>query len=298
MPVPSPLYPKFRDWTSDGKLTRLQASDLSADPSREFMEVLREYAATTGKGPSEITVLDFGCGRGAEVGRLRRRGWRAFGIEIDPRFVEAGAIVNEIAEEECPILTTAGADGRTRFPDCYFDIIISDQVLEHVADLNAVATEMARLLKVGGMAINVHPPRFSLVEPHYKLPFAHWLPKSGIRRAYIRALLSFGLGVKGRAPLPIDARTEVIYRYSVEETFYRPLAATEKIFRARGIRLDFDRLAIQKLRKKTSQSSGMKFLALRALSLLSPVLPLVLIHNNFLQVRAIGEKLAVLGDDR
>jgi SAM-dependent methyltransferase len=217
---PAEPYPKFREWTSDRKLTPLRASDLAADPSPESIDVLREYAAARGKPPTEITVLDFGCGRGADVGRLRRQGWRAFGIEVDPRFVEAGAIVNSAGAEEYPILTTVRPDGRTCFPDGYFDVVISDQVLEHVSNLDAVAAEMARLLKVSGLAVNVHPPRFSVIEPHYKLPFAHWLPKNRLRRAWIHAMLALGLGVEGREPLSTAARTEVIYRYSVEETFY------------------------------------------------------------------------------
>jgi SAM-dependent methyltransferase len=51
---------------------------------------------------------------------------------------------------------------RLTFPDAFFDLVITQDVLEHVADLGAVCQEIARVLKVGGnhvFTVPVHEGR-------------------------------------------------------------------------------------------------------------------------------------------
>jgi hypothetical protein len=68
-------------------------------------------------------------------------------------------------------------DGRTiPYPDKHFDVLICNSVIEHVtpADRTRLATEIRRVAKYHF----VQTPAFEFpVEPHFVLPFVHWLPR-------------------------------------------------------------------------------------------------------------------------
>lgn len=269
---------KFREWTSDNKFASLLVQDLSIDIRSETIQALSDYETRTGLPRAEINVLDFGCGRGAFVGRLRQRGWRAFGTEIDDRFVRAGALVNAMATDAYPLLTTVQEDGRSLFPDGYFDIIVSNQVLEHVANLDAVVCEMSRQLKPGGIMLHYFPAQFRLVDAHYRLPFAHWLPKNRSRRLAIGMMTLAGLGVRGCKPLTPKQRTDVIFQYSVEETFYRKPTVIKQAFEVHGLQADFSAILKRRLEQKIARlpSIGATFW-----QLLARTLPLIWAYTTF-----------------
>jgi phosphatidyl-myo-inositol dimannoside synthase len=74
------------------------------------------------------------------------------------------------------------------FADDSFDVVISNHVIEHVGDKAAQCRhlqEIRRVLKSKGICYLAVPSRWMLVEPHYKLPFLSWLPKS-LADAYVR----------------------------------------------------------------------------------------------------------------
>lgn len=124
---------------------------------------------------------------------MRKRGAQAYGIEIDGRFIECGKVLEALHQDEFPILSTVDATGKSIFPDRYFDIVLSDQVLEHVADLSSVTREIARVLRPNGITCHQFPAKFRITEPHYKLPFARWIPKGPVRRSVIELMLKSGL---------------------------------------------------------------------------------------------------------
>jgi SAM-dependent methyltransferase len=241
----SEILPEFRELSGDAKFQPLTAAELQDEPDAEVLDFIRQCAAE-----SDCCILDFGCGRGGMVGRLRRLGWRAFGVEIEQKFIAAGAIVNTGNAESHPALSTMDGSGRTIFPDGFFDIVISDQVLEHVADLGSVASEIARILRPGGHVFHRLPAQYLFVEPHYRLPLVHWLPKNGVRRTAISAMVSAGYPVPLPPDMPARQRTEVIYRYSCDHTYYRSPAAIAAEFRRHGIRLDFVSAQRRWLRRK------------------------------------------------
>lgn len=65
------------------------------------------------------------------------------------------------------------------FPGGYFDVVLSNHVIEHVGEIADQARHLAELHRVlaeGGVGYLAVPNRWMLVEPHFGLPFLSWFP--------------------------------------------------------------------------------------------------------------------------
>ena len=134
--------------------------------------------------PERTAVLDFGCAFGSVVDALLASGYDAYGVDILEYWGKDEDLCGEIithysSDVQSRLQTLDPETGRLPFPDSSFDIVLSDQVLEHVFDMRSALLEQARVLKPGGIAIHRMPRRHALIEPHTKLPFAtlnqfHW----------------------------------------------------------------------------------------------------------------------------
>jgi SAM-dependent methyltransferase len=74
------------------------------------------------------------------------------------------------------------------FEPSTFDFVVTNHVIEHVGDRAAQLhhlLEIARVLRPEGRVYFAVPNRWMLMEPHYRLPFLSWLPRSW-RSAYVR----------------------------------------------------------------------------------------------------------------
>ncbi|WP_339352575.1 class I SAM-dependent methyltransferase [Acinetobacter beijerinckii] len=74
------------------------------------------------------------------------------------------------------------------FADEYFDIVITNHVIEHVGEEKEQLHhlfEIKRVLKQTGQCYLAVPNRWMLIEPHYQLKFLSWLPHS-LRTPYLK----------------------------------------------------------------------------------------------------------------
>lgn len=74
--------------------------------------------------------------------------------------------------------------------DASFDVVISNHVIEHVGEESQQRhhlSEIHRVLKPEGVGYLAAPNRWMLVEPHYKLAFLSWLPRTW-RTPYLRLI--------------------------------------------------------------------------------------------------------------
>lgn len=229
--------PEFRTLSGDRKLRLLSKANIARPLDHEIAEFLDHWVRPHAPD-RRLRVLDFGCGRGDLVGQLRDMDVEAYGVDIDERFIQCGRILSHMWTADRPILSLMEEGGRTIFSDGFFDAVISDQVLEHVADLDALAAEIARILRPGGTVFHRFPGRRLLMEPHYHLPAVHWLaPRQ--RRLAIRAMV--GLGARGSLPrgMPAREKTDIIAAYAERHTFYRPAGTIATAFARHGIALSF-----------------------------------------------------------
>jgi len=103
-------------------------------------------------------ILEDGCGVGMYVARLQELGARVVGLEYDFDRAREARLHSE--------LIFNGAGEFIPLADSSFDLILSHEVLEHVADDRAAVREMIRLLKVGARAVIFCPNRGYPYETH------------------------------------------------------------------------------------------------------------------------------------
>jgi SAM-dependent methyltransferase len=128
--------------------------------------------------PVDAKVLDIGSGVGSFVVACRRRGLSAFGIEPDRIGKGAGLTAIQIARSRLNSQAfVAGVGERLPFPDACFDLVVMNQVVEHVSEQRAVLQEAARVVKAGGAVYVACPNYLRFYEPHYKLLWFPLLPK-------------------------------------------------------------------------------------------------------------------------
>ena len=113
--------------------------------------------------PGEM-ILDLGCGDGSMLETLRENGLDVRGCDFSKRLEPRSHRTHVVPIETDPF--------HLPFPDRSFDVLYSWQVLEHVLDLARVLEENRRILKPGGIALHIFSGRYSLMEPHVRVPLA------------------------------------------------------------------------------------------------------------------------------
>lgn len=112
--------------------------------------------------PKSAKILDFGCGDGTNVYRLLDAGYtNVYGCDIKDFL--------KLRDPEDRSRFYIG-DGPIPVEDSMFDLVISDQVFEHVLDQVSVAKELNRVTREGGHGLHSFPAKFQLVEKHIKVP--------------------------------------------------------------------------------------------------------------------------------
>lgn len=200
------------------------------------VRLLEQTAARLGKPKNELRVLDYGCGRGNTVAALRNMGYNAFGVDIDPAYVANGRHYFREVKAEYPIISTIDANSATLFPAHYFDVVLSDQVLEHVKPIELVIDEINRISSDKAVGFHIYPSAFSLIEPHMFLPCVHWLPKNALRKKAIHLLLALGLGAPYFKDYTTTQRAEIFYQFSVSDTYYRGAGVISALFNSRNFK--------------------------------------------------------------
>lgn len=104
---------------------------------------LREVASFKKTG----RILDVGCGEGGLIFAFKARGWAAFGVDTSK--VATGLTGEKIGKQ----YTFNGELKDCHFPDGYFDVVILNHVLEHVAHPNEELKEIGRILKDDGVLL-------------------------------------------------------------------------------------------------------------------------------------------------
>lgn len=130
----------------------------AAKASRFFAGVVRWWNGTDNQGQYSVrageTMLDVGCGSGTSLLEAKALGAMAFGVEADPN-------VKPIAEALGLDIHFGRLDDRP-FPELSFDLIVMNQVIEHLPDPDRALQVLRERLKPNGRMVLVFPNTGSL----------------------------------------------------------------------------------------------------------------------------------------
>jgi len=141
--------------------------------SRHRKSVKIERLLGLGQRSGPLRLLEIGTGSGAIAHHFASHPsllCDVFAVDVvDKRVLRDGFDFQTVSDTALP------------FPAASFDVVITNHVIEHVGDRDAQLhhlTELRRVLKPDGVGYLAVPNRWMLVEPHYKLPFLSWLPRT------------------------------------------------------------------------------------------------------------------------
>ena len=134
--------------------------------------MIQEWSDLSGR------ILDNGCGLGSYLNAFAPFSQQRFGLEIEEdRARQALAAAEGIVTSQGEMLPFASNS---------FDVVFSNEVIEHVGDDGASMSEMIRVVKPAGRVLIFCPNRWYPVEQHgiywrgsYKfgnIPFVNYLP--------------------------------------------------------------------------------------------------------------------------
>ena len=127
----------------------------------KILRILREYGAR--KGDERLTLLDIGTGNG-EIAHYLSEFYDVVSLDVtDQRTAYNGYKFVKIDGEDLP------------FSDKSFDVVVSNHVIEHVADADKHLSEIDRVLKNDGLVYLATPNRLWPWEAHNKIPLLHYL---------------------------------------------------------------------------------------------------------------------------
>ena len=139
------------------------------------LAIIERYLPLAGR-----RVLDLGCGVGEYVRAFERAGAEALGCDVEwSRLAEA-------RRRGAGGLLAAGGEALP-FRDSTLDVVVLNEVIEHVSDDRATMREVARVLAPGGNCVIYAPNRLYPFETHGvqigrrylfgNIPLLNWLPR-------------------------------------------------------------------------------------------------------------------------
>ena len=144
------------------------------------LAMVERYASLEGR-----RVLDLGCGLGEYVRAFSRQGAEAIGCDIEAtRLIESRERSTAGNWERTSFLAAAGES--LPFEDQSLDVVVLNEVIEHVANDHETLREVARVLRSDGRCVIFAPNRLYPFETHGiylrrryifgNIPLVNWLP--------------------------------------------------------------------------------------------------------------------------
>ena len=167
--LPPKTHPQYQQW-KEFNINAVERGQL-------IIKKIELYVDINGK-----KCLDLGCGTGGISVAFAKSGGNIVSIDSKDTHPLLLKIARARAKEEKVGLQIVCADGqKSPFHDEVFDIIICNDVIEHVSKPPQLAKEISRLLKPNGILYLTAPNKFSLLsiyrDQHYELFGVILLPR-------------------------------------------------------------------------------------------------------------------------
>jgi len=182
----------------------------------KILAVLRQHL---GRAIEDATLLEVGSSTGIMTAAFARICRRVVAFDTDHVALRAGADFVARDDDSARKVEFLAGDG-TRMPvaDCSVDIVVCNQVYEHVDDQPGLMNEIYRVLRPGGVCYFGAGTRHVLVEGHYRLPLLSWVPPC-VADVYIKMRgrnLRYDVSLLSYRNLKKLVRRFTIYDYTVD----------------------------------------------------------------------------------
>jgi SAM-dependent methyltransferase len=136
-------------------------------------DVFRRILADIGAPLRPSTkLMDFGCGEGQLVQAALSQGLDAYGCDLyDVKYSYPWENLRADLRETNRVRPIQ-RPYRLPFDDGSMDVVISDQVFEHVLDYPQAIAELHRVMRPGGAFLHCFPSRYRWIEGHIFVPMA------------------------------------------------------------------------------------------------------------------------------
>jgi len=181
---------------------------------RRFIQMLLDLT-----GFSEgIRILDVGCGVGAEIVELSWLGADCVGLDADEDRIR---LINQLGDEfGLNVMGVCDDACQLPFDDETFDVVMSFEFFEHVADLDAAMKEQIRVLRRGGRLIieqaNLLNP-LTLFDLVVKYPRRTHGKHGGVKWLFRRGRVVDNLYGTGYAQKDEDVHTRLWWRRKMKQ---------------------------------------------------------------------------------
>ncbi len=144
----------------------------SADRDQKARNILDCLKLLTDLEPKNLSCVDIGCGSGGISFHLAPYFKDVCGADPEAwqRWPEYEAQASNLSFREESIESLSLADDSV-------DIVICNQVYEHVPCPETLIAQIFRILKPGGVCYFAGPNLLYPIEPHVFWPFIHWIPR-------------------------------------------------------------------------------------------------------------------------
>jgi SAM-dependent methyltransferase len=231
-------------------------SEIPAASSITHQHITAVVNSETQELHGAVRVLDAGCGDGVMLSYMaqtltRLRSdilWEVYGFDVvdegvqaNIKFLEGARALLVRTGHSHPNEQIRGILSRDAWPydDGFFDVVVSNQVLEHVRSLSLFMDESARVLKDGGLGVHLFPLRSVLYEGHVHVPLTHKIDDHDLAVWWLRVANKFHIGRFDTYNVPGDSlddfaakEADRVWNY----TFYRSAHEVLGVCRKAGMR--------------------------------------------------------------
>lgn len=142
--------------------------------AQKIILILQDYFHKHKKVLKKVRCLELGCSAGGMTVEFARYVDSVTALDIDTH----GLNLAKTKRKRKNIAYQYGDVLALPFDDQSFDLVIANHVYEHIQNSQKMIAEIYRVLTKKGICYFAGPQKFTLIEPHYHLPFLSWLPKS------------------------------------------------------------------------------------------------------------------------
>jgi SAM-dependent methyltransferase len=155
-----------------------RARELALDRAKIAGEIISSY-----KICKDLNILDLGSGEGRTSSYFSQNN-KVISFDLSLTRLKR----QQSSESNSPLIN--GAAEFLPFKNLSFDLIILQDVIEHVEDKDSLVNELKRILKKNGLIYISTPNRFSIFnfisDPHWGIPFLSLFKRPSIKKYFLR----------------------------------------------------------------------------------------------------------------